>query len=86
MLKIPKGVVREVMSGNDRGYELTDGTANELEIRIGYYKINDKAEAEEEVLNGSFVVPCQYVKLGGRGQATPHEGVVGNYGSCRVRL
>ena len=52
LLKISEGVVREVLSGNDRGYELQDGTAKELEMRIGWAKINDKAEVYEEVLNG----------------------------------
>ena len=44
LLKIPEGVVREVLGGNDRGYELPDGTAEELEMRIGCAKINNKAE------------------------------------------
>ena len=52
LLKIPEGVVREVLGGEYRGYELPEGTAEELEMRIGWAKINDKAEVEEEVLNG----------------------------------
>ena len=59
LFKIPEGVVREVLSGNDLGYELADVSAKELEMRIGWAKINDKAEVEEEVLNGLFVVPYQ---------------------------
>ena len=59
---IQEGVVREVWSGNDCGHELPDGTANDLEMRIGWAKIDDKAEVEEEVLNGQFVVPYPYVK------------------------
>ena len=31
-------------------------------MRIGWAKINDKAEVEEEVLNGMFVVPHPFVK------------------------
>ena len=31
-------------------------------MRIGWAKINDKAEVEEKVLNGAFVVPYPYVK------------------------
>ena len=62
MLKKPEGVVREVLSGNDRGYDLRERTAKELEMRIGWTKINNKVEVEEEVLNGQFVVPYPYVK------------------------
>ena len=62
LLKIPEGVVREVLGGEDRGYDLPEVTAEELEMRIGWAKINDKAEVEEEVLNGVFVVPYPYVK------------------------
>ena len=46
----------------DRGYELPQVTAEELETRIGWAKINDKAEVEEEVLSVEFVVPYPYVK------------------------
>ena len=31
-------------------------------MRIGWANINDKVEVEEEVLNGTFVVPYPYVK------------------------
>ena len=46
MLKIPEGVVREVLGGNDRCCDLPYGTAETLEMRIGWAKINDKAEVE----------------------------------------
>ena len=49
------------MDVNDRGHDLPDGVPNELEVRIGWAKINDKMELEEEVLNGQFVVPYPYV-------------------------
>ena len=62
LLKIPEGVVREVWGGEDRGYALSEGTAEELEMLIGWAKINDKADVEEEVLNVAFVVPYPYVK------------------------
>ena len=41
---------------------MPEGTAEELEMRIGWAKINDKAKVDEEVLNGVFVVPYPYVK------------------------
>ena len=52
MLRIPEGVVREVLIGNDRGYGLPDGVPKELEMRIGWAEINDKTELEEGVFNG----------------------------------
>ena len=33
-------------------------------MRIGWAKINDKAEVEDEVLNGQFVVPYPYMNTG----------------------
>ena len=54
--------MREVLSGNDRGYGLPEGVSKELEMRIGWDKISDKMELEEEVVNGQFVVPYPYVK------------------------
>ena len=39
LLKIPEGAVWEVLGGSDRGYDLTDGTPNELEMRIGWANI-----------------------------------------------
>ena len=71
LLKIPEGVVREVLSVNDLGYELPDGTAKELEMRIGWAKINEKAEIDEEVLNGLFAVLYPYV-MTGEVVARPH--------------
>ena len=62
LLKIPEVVVREVLGGEDGGYDLPEGTAEELEMRIGWAKINDKTEVEEEVMNVVFVVPYHYVK------------------------
>ena len=41
---------------------MPERTAEELEMRIGWARINEKAEVEEEVLNGAFVVPSPYVK------------------------
>ena len=35
LLKIPDEVVREVLGGSDRGYDLPDGTPKELDMRIG---------------------------------------------------
>ena len=35
LLKIPEAAVRKVLGGSDRGYDLQDGTPNELEMRIG---------------------------------------------------
>ena len=35
LLKIPEVVVMEVMGGNDRGYDLPEGTPKELEMSIG---------------------------------------------------
>ena len=58
LFKIPEGVVREVLGGNDRGYELPDVTAKALKM-TGLAKINEKTEVEEDVLNGLFVVPYQ---------------------------
>ena len=40
-------------------------------MRIGWDKISDKMELEEEVLNGQFVVPYPYVKAG-EVAALPH--------------
>ena len=34
LLKIPEGAVREVLGGCDHGYDLPEGTAKELEMRI----------------------------------------------------
>ena len=48
--------------GSDRGYGLPDGTPKELEMRIGLAKIGTGEVVEEEVLNGIFTVPYQYVK------------------------
>ena len=62
LLKVPEGVVKEVLGGEDRGYALPEWTYEELEMRIGWAKINDKAEVEEEGLNGVFVVQYPYVK------------------------
>ena len=39
LLKIPEGVVKEVLGGSDRGYDLPEGTPKELEMRIGWAKI-----------------------------------------------
>ena len=36
LLKIPEGVAREVLGGNDGCYDLPDGTAEKLEMRIGW--------------------------------------------------
>ena len=38
-LKIPEGAVREVLGGCDPGYDLPEGTSNELEMRIEWAKI-----------------------------------------------
>ena len=62
LLKIPEGAVREVLGGCDRGYDLPEGTPNELEMRIGRAKIGTGEAIEEEVLNGTFTVPYPYVK------------------------
>ena len=62
LLKIPEGAVREVLGGCDRGYDLPEGTAKELEMRIAWAKIGDGWSVEEEVLNGTFEVPYPYVK------------------------
>ena len=35
LLKIPEGVVRKVLGGSDRGYDLPEGTPKELEMSIG---------------------------------------------------
>ena len=35
ILKIPEGVVREVLGGSDRGYDLPEWTPDELEMTIG---------------------------------------------------
>ena len=36
---IPDGVVSEVLGGSDRGYDLPEGTPEELEMRIGWANI-----------------------------------------------
>ena len=63
LLKIPEGVVREVLGGWDRGYDLPDGTPKELEMRIAWAKIGNGEVIEDEVLNGVFEVPYPYVKV-----------------------
>ena len=62
LLKIPEGVVREGLGGGDRGYDLPEGTPEELEIRIGLAKIGSGEVVEEEVLSWIFTVPYPYVK------------------------
>ena len=54
--------VREVLGGSDRGYDLPEETTKELEMRIGWAKIGDGEAIEEELLNGTFVVPYPYVR------------------------
>ena len=61
-MKVPEGVVKEVLGGEDRGYYLPEGRSEKLESHIGWANINDKAEVEAEVLNWVFVVPYPYVK------------------------
>ena len=61
-MKIPEGSVREVLGGSDRGYDLPEGTPRELEMQIGWAKIGGGEVVEEEVLNGTFMVPYPYVK------------------------
>ena len=61
LLKIPEGVVREVLGGSDRGYDLPEGTPKEPEIRIGWAKIGTGEMVEEEMLNWIFTVPYPYV-------------------------
>ena len=43
LLKLPEGVVRDVLGGNDRGYDLPYGTVKQFEMRIAWAKINDKS-------------------------------------------
>ena len=45
LLKIPEGVVREVLGGCDRGYDLPEGTANELEMEIGWAKVGNERQS-----------------------------------------
>ena len=61
-MKIPEGVVREVLGASDRGYYLPEGTPKELEMRIGWAKIGSGEVVEEEVLNGIFTVPYPHVR------------------------
>ena len=62
LLKIPEGVVSEVLGGSDRGDDLPEGTPNELEMRIGWAKIGSGEVVEKEVFNGIFTVPYPYVR------------------------
>ena len=62
LLKIPEGAVREVLGGCDGGYDLPEGTPKELEMKIGWAKVGNGEAIEEELLNGTFVVPYPYVK------------------------
>ena len=48
LLKIPEGVVREVLGGCDRGYGLPEGTPKELEMKIGWAKVGNGEAIEEE--------------------------------------
>ena len=61
-MKIPEVAMIEVLGGSDRGYDFPDGTPKELEMRIGWAKINSGEVLEEEVLNWMFVVPYPYMK------------------------
>ena len=62
-MKIPEWVVREVLGGSDRGYDLPDGKPKELEMMIGWAKIGSGEVVEEEVLNVIFTVSYPYVKV-----------------------
>ena len=81
LLKIPEGVVREVLGGSDRVYDLPEGTPKELEMRIGWAKIGSGEAVEEEVLNGIFAVSISICEgRRGGGAAAAEEGNVGAYG------
>ena len=62
LFKITEVAVREVLGGCDRGYDLPEGTPEELSMRIGWARIGDGEVVEEEVLSGIFTVPYPYVK------------------------
>ena len=61
LLKIPEGSVREILGGSDRGYDLPEGTPNELEMRINWANIGNGEVVEEVALNVIFTVPYPYV-------------------------
>ena len=49
LLKIPEAAAREVLGGSDRGYDLPDGTPEELEMRIEWDMLGSREAVEEEV-------------------------------------
>ena len=57
LLKVLEVAVREFLGDCDHGYDLSDGTSKELEMRIGWAKIGSGEVVEEEVLNWVFEVP-----------------------------
>ena len=52
----------EVLEDSNGGYDLPDGTPEELDMRIGCTRIGRGDAVEEEVLNGMFTVTYPYVK------------------------